>query len=295
MKELYKNLGIEANPSMAYHPQTDGQTERVNQELEEYLQIYINQKQNDWVDWLPIVQFCHNDRQDLATRYSPFMVTGGRHPFKGRETGKLITNQLVKEYIKKFKETWKITKENLEKAAEWMKKQHDKKVVPSRQYKPGDRVYLDASKIKTTQASKKLDAKFHGPFKVLAVVGKSAYRLELPSTWQIHDVFHESKLKPASEPIFPIQKDTRPHPPPKIINGEEEHEVTEVIGVTTHGLNIMHSGHVGPPGTISFYLSSFHSTLTPVLLVRYISISLSTHPMPFPFAQILYTRYPSPY
>ena len=77
MKELYDNLGIKANPSTAYHPQTDRQTERVNQELEEYLRIYINQKQNDWVDWLPIAQFCHNDRQHSATGYSPFMITGG--------------------------------------------------------------------------------------------------------------------------------------------------------------------------------------------------------------------------
>ena len=69
----------------------------------------------------------------------------------------------------------------------------------------------------------------------------------------------------------------------------------KTIAVTTHGLNVMHSGHVGPPGIISFYLSSFHSTLTPVLLVRYISISFSTYPMPLPFAQILYMRYPSPY
>jgi hypothetical protein len=59
VKGLYQNLGIEANPSTAYHPQMDGQTERVNQELEEYLRIYINERQNDWVDWLPIAQFCH--------------------------------------------------------------------------------------------------------------------------------------------------------------------------------------------------------------------------------------------
>jgi transposase InsO family protein len=61
MKGLYQNLGIEANPSTAYHLQTDGQTEWVNQELEEYLRIYVNERQNDWVDWLPIAQFCHND------------------------------------------------------------------------------------------------------------------------------------------------------------------------------------------------------------------------------------------
>ena len=64
--------------------------------------------------------------------------------------GTKLTNQLVKEYIKQFKEMWKTTKENLEKAADRMKKQHDKKVITSHQYKPGDQVYLDASKIKTT-------------------------------------------------------------------------------------------------------------------------------------------------
>ena len=65
--------------------------------------------------------------------------------------------------------------------------------------------------------------------------------------------------------------------------------------VTTHGLNVMHSGHVGPPGIIFRTYLSFHSTLTPVLLVRYISIPSSTYPVPIPFDQILYTRYPSPY
>jgi hypothetical protein len=122
-------------------------------------------------------------------------------------------NQTAEKYIEKFKETWKTTEKNLEQAAERMKRQHDKHVKhvkPSRQYQPGDWVYLDASKIKTTCASKKLNAKFHGPFKIISAVGKLAYKLELPTGWGIHDVFHESKLKPAHEPQFPKQKETRP-------------------------------------------------------------------------------------
>jgi hypothetical protein len=75
------------------------------------------------------------------------MITGGRHPFKGMFSQKGTTNQLVEDYIVKFKETWIQTQQNLEKVAECMKKQHDKHIKPSRQYKPGDRVYLDASNI----------------------------------------------------------------------------------------------------------------------------------------------------
>ena len=103
MKNLYELLGIEANPSTAYHPQMDGQTEHMNQELEEYLRIYVNEKQNNWVGWLPIVQFCHNNRQHSSMGFSPFYINNGRHPFKGLDMQKESKNQMVTEYIEKFK------------------------------------------------------------------------------------------------------------------------------------------------------------------------------------------------
>ena len=110
--------------------------------------------------WHPIAQFCHNDQQHSATGFSPFYINNRRHPFKGLNTQKEPTNQTAIEYIEKFKENWKLVKQNLEKAAERMKQQHDKHVKPSRQYQLGDWVYLDASKIKTTRSSKKLNTKF---------------------------------------------------------------------------------------------------------------------------------------
>lgn len=60
--DLYKLLGIELNPSTTYHPQTDSQTERINQEVEKYLRMFINQKQTDWSDWLPMAEFAINNR-----------------------------------------------------------------------------------------------------------------------------------------------------------------------------------------------------------------------------------------
>ena len=62
MTKLFEILGIKGNPLTTYHPQTDGQMERVNQEIKEFLAMFINEKQDDWSDWLAVAQFCHNDR-----------------------------------------------------------------------------------------------------------------------------------------------------------------------------------------------------------------------------------------
>ncbi len=74
MKDLYDLLQIKANASTAFHPQTDGQTERVNQEVEKYLRIFVNHLQDDWVEWLLLAAFAHNNRTHSAMGKSPFEV-----------------------------------------------------------------------------------------------------------------------------------------------------------------------------------------------------------------------------
>lgn len=74
MKDLCKSLGINQNLSTAYHPQTDGQMERINQDVEQYLRIFTNFEQTDWADWLPMVEFQYNDKEHSATKQSPFML-----------------------------------------------------------------------------------------------------------------------------------------------------------------------------------------------------------------------------
>ncbi|SJK99901.1 uncharacterized protein ARMOST_03212 [Armillaria ostoyae] len=80
MTELYKLLDIKQNASMAFHPQTDGQTECVNQEVEKYLRIFINHQQTDWADWLPLAEFAYNNRTHSATGKSLFMILYRRNP-----------------------------------------------------------------------------------------------------------------------------------------------------------------------------------------------------------------------
>jgi hypothetical protein len=80
MRELYKLLQVEGNLSTTYHPQTDGQTKRVNWEVKKYLRTFVNYRQDDWVDWLPLVEFAFNNAVHEATGQTPFFLNKGCHP-----------------------------------------------------------------------------------------------------------------------------------------------------------------------------------------------------------------------
>ena len=77
IKDLYRLLGIRGAPSTAYHPQTDGQTERSHQETEQFLAAFVNYRQDDWSDWLDIAEFTQNDHIHSATRNTPFYLNYG--------------------------------------------------------------------------------------------------------------------------------------------------------------------------------------------------------------------------
>ena len=85
MRELYRLLGIELASSTAYHPQTDGQTERVNQELEQYLRLFVGERQDDWHGLLPLAEFSYNNHAHSSTQQTPFLLDTGRHPRMGFE------------------------------------------------------------------------------------------------------------------------------------------------------------------------------------------------------------------
>ena len=101
MKELYSQLQIKGNPSTAYHLETDGQTKRINAWIEQYLRIYINHRQSNWVEWLSIAEFAHNQTFFSATTFSPFLLNYGQQPQSGfTQKGKernLVANKFVEE------------------------------------------------------------------------------------------------------------------------------------------------------------------------------------------------------
>ena len=148
MKELNNLLGIQTKLSMAYHPQMDGQTERINQELEQYLRVFIDHRQEQWPDWLGTAEFTYNNKIHIATKNSLFKVNYGqdlRVGFEGRRKGKY---EAAGKFVEKMRKIQEETKAALGKAQEEMKKFANRKQGKEEEYRVGDLVLLSTKDLK---------------------------------------------------------------------------------------------------------------------------------------------------
>ena len=226
MEEFTKALGTKRQLSTAYYLQTDGQTERINQEIRTFLQHYVNYQQDDWTNWLAAAEFQYNDKKHAAMGKTPFELNFGRHLWKGDLMVKTDIPR-VEDFLSGLQRSWEQVTKAIEEAQRNMKKQFDKKRRNPQGLKPGDNVWLENKNIHLNRPSKKLDNKRYGPFKISKNIGSGAFELELPEGWMIHNVFNEDLLTRCVEPKFQGQC-MDPASPPVIINEEEEYEVEEV-------------------------------------------------------------------
>jgi len=226
-KDMNRNLQIEMALSTAYHPQTDGQAERANQDIEQVLRSVVSYHQDDWVDWLPVVEFALNNRYKKSLKTTPFYVNYGYHPQIG-SLPKIETPILaVEDFIEHLHQVQKDTKKSLEQAAEDMKRFYDRSRNKTPEFEVGQKVLLDNRDLALNRPSRKLSERRSGPFTILERISTHAYRLDLPPQWKtVHPVFHVSKLEEYHEdpnhPNFPT-------PPPDVIEGETEWEVEVVL------------------------------------------------------------------
>ena len=127
MQELNKMLGIQSKLSMTFHPQTDGQTEKVNQELEQYLRMFIDHRQKQWPKWLGMAEFVYNNKMHSSTKMLPFKANYRQNPRMGFERRKKEKYKETEKFVEKIKKIQEEAKTVLEKAQEEMKKYADRK------------------------------------------------------------------------------------------------------------------------------------------------------------------------
>jgi len=229
MRELNRILGIESKLSMAFHPQTDGQMERVNQELEQYLRMFIGYRQEQWPDWLGTAEFAYNNKMHSSTKVSPFKANYGQDPRIGFEMRRKGKYKGAEKFVTKMKEIQEEAKAALGKAQEKMKKYADKKRGEVNDYKVGDLVMLSTKDLKyqmVGRRTEKLTERFVGPYRVKKIVSLNAVELELPSTVKIHSVVNVSRIQ---RYIGQVEGQRKEQPAPVIIKGEEEWEVERIL------------------------------------------------------------------
>jgi len=175
-RELYWLLGIELAATTAYHPQGDGQTEWVNQELEQYLCPLTNQRQDDWMGLLPFAEFQYNNQVHSSTQHPPFLLDTGRVPqmgFKLDQPQSCVDS--VNEFRDQMRDALEEAKAALARSKYNMMLYYNWKWSPALEFKAGDMVILNASDIQTTRPSKKLSHQRLELFPIDSQVGNGAY------------------------------------------------------------------------------------------------------------------------
>ena len=229
MRELNRMLGIKSKLSTAFHPQTDGQTERVNQELEQYLRMFIDHRQEQWHDWLGMVEFAYNNKMHSSTKVLPFKANYRQDPRMGLEMRKKGKYKGAEKFVTKMKEIQKEAKAVLGKAQEEMKKYIDRKRAKVDEYKVEDLVMLSTKDLKYQMASRrteKLMERFVGPYKIKKIVSMNVVELELPSTIRIHPVVNVSRIH---RYIGQVEGQKKEQLAPVIIEGEKKWKVERIL------------------------------------------------------------------
>jgi len=222
--------------STAFHPQTDGQTERLNQTIEAYLRAFVGKEQDDWVRLLPMAEFAYNNSTTTGNGMSPFYANYGFHPAAIDPASTEPLNPASQVYTHWMHTVNDESRKGLKDAQERMRRYTDPARKEPPAYQVGDLVMLNGRNIKTRHPSKKLDHKNHGPFQIEKIVSLLAVRLMLPRKWKIHNVFHVSLLE-----SYRTSEHQAPLDPSKVlreaddIEQSQEYDVEEVMSSVERG------------------------------------------------------------
>jgi hypothetical protein len=236
-KAFQEGLGIKTTLSTAYHPETDGQTERLNQFVEAFLRMYLHYHQDDWIHYLPMAEFAYNNQEHSATNRSPFQALYGYDPSFDISVNPINRIPKATERLELLKQQNEEIQAALKLSKERMKEQERGKRT-DKQLQVGDKVWLELTNLKTTQPSAKLGPRRIGPFPIEKCIGELAYKVKLPHSMKmIHPVFHIGLLRPYKEDLI---ANRHPPPPPPIDVEESRYEVEEILDSRRKGRGIQY-------------------------------------------------------
>ena len=227
-KHLCRHLDIRHASTTAYHPQGDGQTERLNQSLEAYLRVYVNWEQNDWEKWLNLTEMTYNNFRHDVTGMSPFFTNYECHlsmKVLWELPEELLNEPQATAHADHMTELYQTLIICLIKI-NWMMSCYYDQHHQVKEFEIDDLVWLRIINICTQRPSKKLNFKKTESFWVTEKIDTRAYQLKLPDMMKIHNVFFIDLLKIY---IIPQDDQNSSKEEPVLMNSEAEWEVSEVI------------------------------------------------------------------
>jgi hypothetical protein len=227
MRALYHKLGITHALTTAYHPQSNGQTERANQEVEKHLRLFTNARQDDWVSFLPTAEFVLNNRTHASHQLSPFEVMYGFRPDFTVPVGPPTKFPALDTRLQTLRETRREAEAALRIEKRAQKETFETHKPKPHSFCPGERVWLSSKDIALTTSSRKLAPRQLGPYKIIERTGELTYKLALPTSMKQHPVFHVDRLSPWTGNDIGGQEP--PPPQPIEVDNELEYEVEAVL------------------------------------------------------------------
>ena len=229
MRELNKILEIENKISTAFYSQTNRQTEMVNQELEQYLRMFIDYRQEQWPDWLEMTKFVYNNKVYSSTKTLPFKTNYEQDPRIGFEVRRKEKYKRMEKFVIKIKEVQKEAKAALRKAQKKMKKYTDRKRGEVNKYKVEDLVMLSTKNLKYQMVGRRIEKlieRFIDPYKIKKIILTNTVELELSGIVRIHPVVNVNRI---CRYIEQMEGQKKKQLALVIIEGKEEQEIKRIL------------------------------------------------------------------
>ncbi|MCO5592970.1 hypothetical protein L7F22_046974 [Adiantum nelumboides] len=226
-KAIWENIGMRLQFSSSFHPQTDGQSEIANSVVLDLLKSYISDQKTQWKRCLPLVEFAYNNTIHSSTGKAPFEIVEGVRkvpPFLSTKDKILEANEYTRDLdtdFAKIRETLQKSQERQKKAADLHRR--DSKL------KENDWVLLrfDKARLRQKKGKEELRMRYYGPFQITEQINDISFRLRLPDTRKIHNVFHVNLWKTFGD----VPDDGEPDEQPEVEANEEilvpEQELSE--------------------------------------------------------------------